>query len=154
MSLSNFSINGSSINSTLYKGTSRQFNFLVDEPQELGGEDLAANPVEYLLAGYAGCLNVVINLVAKELDIKLYDIKINIDGNIDATKLLGLSEEGRAGFQSLNVNIDFATNSPQEDIDVLFNKVKERCPVSDNLSNITPIQYNLTKSSKKEEVYA
>ncbi|MBZ9626970.1 OsmC family protein [Psychroflexus sp. CAK57W] len=154
MSLSNFSINGSSINSTLYKGTSRQFNFLVDEPHELGGEDLAANPVEYLLAGYAGCLNVVINLVAKELGIKLYDFKININGNIDAAKFLGLSEEGRAGFQSLEVSIDFVTNATQESVDFLLKNVKQRCPVNDNLSNVTPIQYHISKSAYKEEAYA
>ncbi|SDG99317.1 OsmC family protein [Psychroflexus sediminis] len=154
MSLSNFSINGSSINSTLYKGTSRQFSFLVDEPHELGGQDLAANPVEYLLAGYAGCLNVVINLVAKELGIKLYDFNININGNIEADKFLGLSEEGRAGFQSLEVSIDFVTNATQESIDFLLKSVKQRCPVSDNLSQATPIQYHITKSAYTEEAYA
>ena len=154
MSISNFSINGTSINSTLYKGSSRQFNFLVDEPQELGGQDLAANPVEYLLAGYAGCLNVVINLVAKELDVKLYDIQININGNIEASKFLGQSEAGRAGFQSLDVDIDFVTNATQERINFLLKNVKQRCPVNDNLSNETPIQYQVTTSPYKEEVYA
>jgi uncharacterized OsmC-like protein len=98
MSISNFSINGSSINATVYQGQSRQFNFLVDEPHELGGQDLAANPVEYLLAGYAGCLNAFINLVAKELGVKIYDMKININGNIDTAKFLKHSDEARAGF--------------------------------------------------------
>ncbi|MBZ9778572.1 OsmC family protein [Psychroflexus sp. CAK8W] len=154
MSISNFSINGSSINSTLYRGTSRQFNFLVDEPNELGGKDLAANPVEYLLAGYAGCLNVVINLAAKDLGIKIYDMKININGNIDASKFLGLSEEGRAGFQSLDVDIDFVTNATQESVDFLLKNVKQRCPINDNLSNETPINYHIKKSSYKEEAYA
>lgn len=154
MSISNFSINGSSINSTLYKGNSRQFNFLVDEPNELGGQDLAANPVEYVLAGYAGCLNVVINLVAKELGIKLYDFKININGNIDAAKFLGHSEKGRAGFQSLEVEIDFVTNATQESVDFLLKNVKQRCPINDNLSNTTPIHYQINKSSFKEEAYA
>lgn len=154
MSISNFSINGTSINSTLYKGTSRQFNFLVDEPNELGGQDLAANPVEYLLAGYAGCLNVVINLVAKELGIKLYDFKININGNIDAAKFLGHSEDGRAGFQSLDVDIDFVTNATQESVDFLLKNVKQRCPINDNLSNKTPINYHINTSSFKEEIHA
>lgn len=154
MSISNFSINGTSINSTLYKGTSRQFNFLVDEPNELGGQDLAANPVEYLLAGYAGCLNVVINLVAKELGIKLYDFKININGNIDAAKFLGHSEDGRAGFQSLDVDIDFITNATQESVDFLLKNVKQRCPINDNLSNKTPINYHINTSSFKEEIHA
>lgn len=154
MSISNFSINGSSINSTLYQGKSRQFNFLVDEPHELGGKDLAANPVEYLLAGYAGCLNVVINLVAKDLGIKIYDMKININGNIDASKFLGLSEEVRAGFQSLDVDIDFVTNATQESVNFLLKNVKQRCPINDNLSNKTPIHYHINKSSYKEEIYA
>lgn len=154
MSISNFSIQGSSVTSTLYKGTSRQFTFLVDEPNELGGEDLAANPVEYLLAAYAGCINVVINLIAKELDVQLNSIKINIDGDLDAARLLGHSTKERPGFQSLNVHIDFETNAPQERIDLLFNSLKQRCPVSDNLSNTTPIQYHINKLSQKEEAYA
>jgi uncharacterized OsmC-like protein len=153
-SISNFSINGSSINSTLYKGNSRQFSFLVDEPQVLGGQDLAANPVEYLLAGYAGCLNVVINLIAKDLGIKIYDLNININGNIDAAKFLGHSEDGRAGFQSLDVDINFVTNASQESIDFLLVNAKKRCPINDNLSNKTPIHYNINRSSYKEEVNA
>jgi uncharacterized OsmC-like protein len=126
----------------------------VDEPNELGGQDLAANPVEYLLAGYAGCLNVVINLVAKELGVKLYDFKININGNIDAAKFLGHSDDGRAGFQSLDVNIDFVTNATQESVNFLLKNVKQRCPINDNLSNKTPIHYHINKSSYKEEIYA
>ena len=154
MSISNFSIQGSSVTSTLYKGTSRQFTFLVDEPNELGGEDLAANPVEYLLAAYAGCINVVINLIGKELDVQLNSIKINIDGDLDAARLLGHNSKERAGFQSLNVHIDFETNAPQERIDLLFNSLKQRCPVSDNLSNTTPIHYHINKLSQKEQAYA
>jgi uncharacterized OsmC-like protein len=126
----------------------------VDEPKELGGQDLAANPVEYLLAGYAGCLNVVINLVAKELGVKIYDMKININGTIDAAKFLGHSKNGRAGFQSLDVNIEFVTNATQESIDFLLKNVKQRCPINDNLSHTTPIHYHIHKISYKEEIYA
>ncbi len=32
----------------------RQFKLVVDEPPALGGEDQGANPVEYILAGFAG----------------------------------------------------------------------------------------------------
>jgi len=35
----------------------RSFNMIVDEPPNLGGEDRGANPVEYVLAALAGCLN-------------------------------------------------------------------------------------------------
>jgi uncharacterized OsmC-like protein len=154
MSLSNFSITGNSVNSTLYQGQSRQFNFLVDEPEALGGQDLAANPVEYLLAGYAGCLNVVINLVAKELGIKLDAIHITIDGDIDASTLLGANDKARAGFQSLHVVLDLTTDAPQEQIDSLLSQVKNRCPISDNLSQVTPIHYEVQTYTTQEEIHA
>ncbi|WP_247653619.1 OsmC family protein [Flavobacterium sp. CS20] len=117
MSISNFSIKGNSIKSTLFIDQSRGFGFFVDEPQQLGGQDLVSNPVEYILAGYAGCLNVVIKLVAKELNIDIEGLNISIKGYIDASKFLGLNEEDRAGFQSLNVDIDLKAKASQEKID-------------------------------------
>ncbi|RRO16771.1 OsmC family protein [Flavobacteriaceae bacterium 14752] len=152
MSISNFSINGTSITPTLYKGKSRDFSFLIDEPQQLGGQDLAANPVEYILAGYAGCLNVVINLVAKEQGITIDDLSINIKGDINVSKLLGMSSDGRAGFQSLNVSINFNTNVSEEKLKFLIDQVKQRCPVSDNLSQKTPINYQIN-TAKKDKIY-
>lgn len=138
----NFSINGKSIGYTKYSGLSRGFELVVDEPEVLGGENSAANPVEYLLAGYAGCLNVVFNIVAKELNIKINKLDINIDGNINPAKFLGLSNEERAGFKSLNVNISLETDATNENEQLLIQKVKERCPINDNLTNVTPVNYH------------
>jgi len=43
----------------------------IDEPDNLGGTDAGANPVEYLLAALSGYLNVVGHLVAREMGINL-----------------------------------------------------------------------------------
>ncbi|MFZ4726951.1 MAG: OsmC family protein [Paludibacter sp.] len=137
----NFKINGKSIGHTKYQGYARNFELIVDEPEMLGGEDSAANPVEYLLAGYAGCLNVVFGIVAKELAIEIQSLKINIDGDINPEKFLGISNDERAGFKSLNVGISLITNSDKEKEDLLFKTVRNRCPINDNLSNPTPINY-------------
>jgi uncharacterized OsmC-like protein len=139
----NFSVNGKSIGHTKYQGFARNFELIVDEPPVLGGEDSAANPVEYLLAGYAGCLNVVFGIVAKELSINIKELHINIDGDINPAKFLGLSDEERAGFKSLNVNIVLETDSDKEKEALLVQTVKNRCPINDNLSNPTPISYQL-----------
>lgn len=138
----NFKINGKSVGHTKYQGIARSFELVVDEPEALGGNDSAANPVEYLLAGYAGCLNVVFNLVAKELDIEIKKLHINIDGNINPEKFLGLPTTERAGFKSINVNIELQTNADNEKEQLLIKTAKDRCPVNDNLSNPTPINYN------------
>lgn len=145
MSLFNFSINGKSTSATKYEGRARQFSIVVDEPAIFGGEDSAANPVEYILAGYAGCLNVVFNVVAKELNIKINQLNINVNGDINLEKLLGVSGKERAGFQSLNVHIELNTDASAEKEQLLISKVKERCPVNDNLSNPTPVKYVFTQ---------
>jgi len=48
----NFSINGKRVGATKYQGFARSFELVVDEPEMLGGEDSAANPVEYLLTSF------------------------------------------------------------------------------------------------------
>lgn len=143
MSTLNFAVIGNSATQTKYEGSARHFKITVDEPHALGGNDDAPNPVEYILAGYAGCLNVVIHLVAKELDIKINSLKIEISGDIDPARLLGISFKERAGFLSLKVDIDLDSDADEDKQNLLFKQVKERCPVNDNLSNITPIEYNI-----------
>jgi len=143
MSTLNFAVNGNSTTQTKYEGNACHFKITVDEPHALGGNDDAPNPVEYILAGYAGCLNVVIHLVAKELVIKISSLKIEISGDIDPARLFGTSFKKRAGFLSLQVDIDLDSDADEGRLDLLFKQVKERCPVNDNLSNITPIEYNI-----------
>lgn len=143
MSRLNFAVTGNSATQTKYEGNARHFKITVDEPLALGGNDDAPNPVEYILAGYAGCLNVVIHLVAKELHVKINSLKIEISGDIDPARLMGTSFSERAGFFSLQVDINLDSDANEETQTLLFEQVKERCPVNDNLSNITPIEYNI-----------
>jgi uncharacterized OsmC-like protein len=142
MSILNFSISGQSITATQYNGKARQFNILVDEPEALAGQDSAPNPVEYILAGYAGCLNVVIHLIAKELNVKINNLEINIEGDINLARFLGQSDDDRAGFKSLSVDIKLDSEAPAQVVDQLITQVKQRCPVNDNLVNATPVSYN------------
>ena len=137
----NFKVNGKNVGLTKYQGYARNFELVVDEPEMLGGEDSAANPVEYLLAGYAGCLNVVFGIVAKELNIEIKGLEINIDGDINPEKFLGISDDERAGFKSLNVEIKLETNVDKDKEALLIKAVKNRCPINDNLSNPTPVNY-------------
>jgi len=147
MSKLNFAVTGNSITQTKYEGNARHFKITVDEPQALGGNDEAPNPVEFILAGYAGCLNVVIHLVARELNIKINSLKIEISGDIDPARLFGTSFNNRAGFLSLLVEIDLDSYADEVTQNLLFKQVKERCPVNDNLSNVTPIEYRILTSN-------
>lgn len=125
----------------------RGFELIVDEPQELGGSNQAPNPVEYILAGYAGCINVVAHLTAKELNIELNDLQIDIDGDIDPARLFGQSFNNRAGYQNLNVQVKTSTPVEESLRTQWITAIENRCPVNDNLKNTTPIQFSLFTSN-------
>lgn len=135
-----FSFSGESKSATKFIGNSRNFQITIDEPPALGGKDEAANPVEYTLASLAGCLNVVAHVVAKELNIVLKSLKINIDGELNANKFLTGDATKRAGFSSIAVKLDVDTDADQDLIDTWLLQVEERCPVTDNLAHPTHVK--------------
>lgn len=142
-SLLKFSTDGISESATKFVSNSRTFSFIVDEPAALGGTDHGANPVEYLLAGFAGCLNVVGHIVAKEQGIVLKSLKIKVEGDINPARLLGLDNTERAGFQSIRIHLVPETDASPEALSAWLAVVEQRCPVRDNLANITPLQIGI-----------
>lgn len=130
--------NSESATKTVVKA--RKFEIVVDEPTELGGTDTGANPVELLLAAYAGCLNVVGHMVAGEMEMNLTSIKIDLVGNLDPAKLFGQETEERAGYKTIKVTMKPETDASEETINAWLSQVKERCPVGDNLKNITNVE--------------
>lgn len=123
--------------------STRNFQFIIDEPEELGGTDEAPNPVEYLLASYAGCLNVVAHIVAKELKFQLKDLSISIEGTLNPARLLGKSFEERAGYRGLDVKL-LTTSNIDEGLKLRWLKeIEARCPINDNLNNETPISISI-----------
>jgi uncharacterized OsmC-like protein len=140
MSLLNFAIQGENENPTKLLVNARQFKLVVDEPAGLGGTDHGPNPVEYLLAGYAGCLNVVAHLVATEQNLDIRKLTIEVDGDINPARLFGQSNDDRAGFKIIRVNIHVDTDAEQPAIDKWLKEVENRCPINDNLRNPTPVE--------------
>ncbi len=147
MSLLNFKVSGTSESPTRLNTQARNFKLTIDEPESLGGKDEGANPVEYILAGYAGCLNVVIHLVAKEKGITIHQLKLDVDGDVNPEKLLGLSQQDRAGFKNIHVAIEVDSNATESQLEELIKEAKGRCPVNDTLSNPTPVSYSVIQKT-------
>ena len=139
----NFSIKGVSHTPTKFVAEARDFRIVVDEPPTLGGTDHGANPVEYLLASYAGCLNVMGHLVAAELGIKLKKLEIEVSGNLNPDRLFGTSFSERAGFKQIDIKLKPHADADQQLIDQWIQTVETRCPVNDNLRERTPVLIQL-----------
>lgn len=146
MSDLNFKIEGKAQNATQLNVEARQFSIVVDEPPQLGGNDQGANPVEYLLASYAGCINVVAHLTARELGINVESLRIAVNGNLNPAKFLGESDAERAGFKHIEVEFDANTDASAELNEKWISEIKRRCPVNDNLANSTPLSFNVVNA--------
>jgi uncharacterized OsmC-like protein len=138
-----FSIQSKSTSPARTEIETRGFKLIVDEPQSLGGTNDAPNPVEYILAGYAGCINVVAHLTAKEFNIDLKDLQISIDGDLNPARLFGESFKERAGYQNINVQLKTESIIDEKVKARWLEAIENRCPVNDNLRNTTPIQFSL-----------
>ena len=150
MSDLNFSIKGVSENPTKFVAEARNFKIVVDEPPTLGGTDHGANPVEYLLASYAGCLNVMGHLIANELGFKLNNLEIEVSGDLNPDRLFGKSFQDRAGFKKIQVTLKPHSEANPDLLKKWLQEIENRCPINDNLVSITPIEigvlHNITKN--------
>ena len=85
----------------------------------------------------------MLHLLAKERNIEINHLKIDINGNINPQKLLGISKEERAGFKNIDLDITIDSSAEKSVIENLIKDAKERCPINDNLSNPTPVNFQL-----------
>jgi len=140
-----FRVKGESTSPAQFVAQTRGFKLIIDEPEDLGGTNDDANPVEYILAGLAGCLNVVGHLVASELGFKIKNLKIEVSGTLNPSRLFGTSNDERAGFKEINLTLIPETTADIETLANWLKIVESRCPVRDNLSNETPVKVSVTK---------
>lgn len=145
MKLVKFKINAKSESPTRTVVKARDFSMIIDEPKHLGGKDTGANPVEFLLGALSGCLNVVGHMVAKEMGFDFHGMEIDIEGGMNPLKFMGKSSKERTGYQYIDVKIRPNTEMDEETLIKWAKAVEERCPVSDNIGNATPITINLSK---------
>lgn len=141
----------------LYKGTvktvgesmarstteAQAFKIFMDEPPELGGKDGAPSPLDFILASHGGCLNFMTFYIANEMGISITGTEISVTGKLDPGKFSGVSLDVRAGYQSLEVSISIQSSASEEEIEKLRSAVEARCPVSDNISNSTPVSITM-----------
>ncbi|MBC7194927.1 MAG: OsmC family protein [Caldisericia bacterium] len=122
-----------------FEAKTRNFSLMIDEPENLGGKDKGPNPVEYLLVALGGCLGIVIQVVAKEMNLKINGIKINLKGELNPLRFMGKDFSERAGYKKINVEVEIHSDESKEKLQELIKKVEERCPISDNIRNVTPV---------------
>lgn len=140
-----------SVTTTLERGPLAQTSvgehtLLLDQPVAAGGTDLGPTPVDAFLATIGSCLGTIARLVAHQKKITLEKMEFKVSGEFDVDILLGRSEEGEAGFQSLNVHAVLESPDLDEQGKIGFlEEVDRRCPVSQTVLNGAPVSINLSQ---------
>ena len=95
------------------------------------------SPFEYILAGFAGCINAVGQNVATELGINLKSLQVEITGTV--------SQEERIGFSKIEIVLKPTTDASLKLLQAWLKLVQQKSPVYDNLINPTPVELILFK---------
>ncbi|MFT3885810.1 MAG: OsmC family protein [Flavobacteriales bacterium] len=117
------------------RARTRQFTIAIDEPEGLGGTDLAPNPVEYVLAALGACQEIVYAAYAAVRGIPLDAVSVEVKGPIDLHGLFGLKEGVAPGFREITYHTVIESPADREDIEALIATVERHCPVLDTLVN-------------------
>jgi uncharacterized OsmC-like protein len=138
-----FTSTGTSAGTVATDVRSRQHAWVVDEPASLGGDDSATNPVEYALGAFIGCQVVTYRFWAARLGIRLDDVRIAAEGDLDVRGFFGLADDVRAGFTDIRLAVTLVGPESAERYAELQAAVDAHCPVLDLFANPTPVQTTL-----------
>jgi uncharacterized OsmC-like protein len=114
--------------------------FKVDEPEVLGGTDLAANPVQLVLASLGACQAITYRVWAAKLGIAVDTVETRVEGDLDLRGFFGLDESIRPGFNRIRVFVTLRGPEPPVRYAELVDAVNEHCPVLDIVSNPVPVE--------------
>ena len=117
--------------------------FVKDEPQILLGNDNGANPVEYLLAGLAGCITTSLVAHASARGIKIDSVESTLEGDIDLQGLLQIDKSVNPGYQGINIFFKIESDASDEVLQELIELAKNVSPVANTVSKPTPINVSL-----------
>ncbi|MGM0598432.1 MAG: OsmC family protein [Candidatus Rifleibacteriota bacterium] len=129
----NFKIEGKAGNHTVY----------IDQPKNVKGTDTGPNPSEYFLLSLGGCIITIAKMAARQKRIKMNDFKLQVEGTFDLDGLMGKDPTKRSGFENITLKVDMDADISDEEKRAFIEEVEKRCPVSDNITNPSPIKLEL-----------
>lgn len=119
--------------------------FEIDEPPVLGGKNVGANPVEYLLVALSGCLTTTLVANAATKGIKIKGIQSRLEGKIDLRGFLGLSKDVKVGYEEIRVFFSIDADISEEQKQELIQAARKYSPVANTIFNATPVSVQLEK---------
>lgn len=110
----------------------RDFTLRLDEPVPYGGTDTGITPIEMTLAALGACISMVARYYAPQFDIELEDVRVEVEGDVDAEGFFDKSEV-RPGFQEVRYSIAIVARTGHSRLDEFIAFMERHCPTLDSL---------------------
>ena len=123
--------------------TTREFKIEGDEPEQILGERTAPNAVELLLAALGSCLSVGYSANAAAMGISLDDLRFELSGDVDLRGFLGISEDVRPGYETLQCTVHIDSDASEDELAQLRERVEATSPLMDIITNTVPLETEL-----------
>ena len=129
----------------------RDFEYTLDEPKELGGNDMGMNPVESILCSLGACKSIVVKAFARAHKIKINSVRIELEGVLDPDGFLGKNPDAKIGFSEIKTHFFIDADNTAEEITRYIDFVERNCPVQDTIVNAPDFKTEITLIDKELE---
>jgi len=119
--------------------------FEIDEPPVLCGQNVGANPVEYLLVALSGCLTTSLVAHAAARGIAIRKVASRYEGELDLQGFLGLSEEVPVGYKNIRVYFTIEADVSEDQKEELIRMAQKYSPVFNSIAKPVPVSVQLDK---------
>ena len=124
------------------KCSARGFEFIIDEPENVGGTHEAMNPLEALLCSLGACKMMVVRFFYQAKQINLKSMRVEILGEIDSDRLKG-KPNVKIGFSKIITNYYIDADNTDEEIKDLVAFIETTCPVKDTIVNAPEMELHI-----------
>lgn len=124
------------------KCSARGFEFMIDEPENVGGTNAAMNPLEALLCSLGACKMMVARFFYQTKQIHLKKMRVELLGEIDSERLKG-HPDVKVGFSKITTNYYIDAANSAAEIQAFVEFIEKTCPVKDTLVNAPEMELHI-----------
>ncbi|KAJ5071693.1 osmc family peroxiredoxin [Anaeramoeba ignava] len=112
------------------------------------------SPIYLLLSSLAGCEVILIRLVAKQKNVQIGEVKIQVNGELDPKAFENL--EIFSGFQTIEVQLKLECEADDKIIQEIVDLAEKTCPITNMFGTHPKIKFTskwerLSKSNQDEK---
>ncbi len=110
------------------QAVNRDFQWLIDEPRQMGGSNHGPNPQEYLLSGFGACMMVAYLVGASVMGIQLSQLAIEVRSELDLAGFLGVNDKAPVALKGITYVVRVTGDGTSEQFECLRETAQAHSP--------------------------